>query len=44
MTLEAGDVILTGTGAGIAPVEPGDMMSVSISGIGVLNNPIWAEK
>jgi len=44
MTLEAGDVILTGTGAGIAPVEPGDMMSVSISGVGVLNNPIWAEK
>ncbi len=40
MTLAAGDVILTGTPAGIGPVQPGDEVSVSIQGIGVLTNPV----
>lgn len=38
MTLEPGDVILTGTPAGVGPVKPGDIMEVEIEGIGVLRN------
>lgn len=40
MTLEPGDVILTGTPAGIAPMEPGDIVEVEIEGIGKLVNKI----
>ncbi len=42
MTLEPGDLILTGTPSGIAPVEEGDVMEVEIEGIGVLKNPVKA--
>lgn len=38
ITLEPGDVIVTGTPDGIAPVIPGDEMTVSITGIGDLVN------
>ncbi|TAJ49375.1 MAG: DUF2437 domain-containing protein [Herbiconiux sp.] len=38
-TLLPGDVILTGTPAGIEPMESGDTVEVEISGIGVLSNP-----
>ncbi|MFB2581201.1 fumarylacetoacetate hydrolase family protein [Herbiconiux sp. P15] len=37
-TLLPGDVILTGTPAGVAPMESGDTVTVEISGIGVLEN------
>ncbi len=40
MTLEPGDVILTGTPAGIGPMQPGDEVSVEISGIGILRNSV----
>jgi 2-keto-4-pentenoate hydratase/2-oxohepta-3-ene-1,7-dioic acid hydratase in catechol pathway len=40
MTLEPGDVILTGTPAGVAPLVPGDTVEVEIEGIGVLRNPV----
>jgi 2-keto-4-pentenoate hydratase/2-oxohepta-3-ene-1,7-dioic acid hydratase in catechol pathway len=40
MTLEPGDVILTGTPAGVAPLRPGDLVEVEIEGIGVLRNPV----
>lgn len=40
MTLEPGDVIATGTPAGIAPVEPGDRIEVEVEGVGVLVNPV----
>lgn len=40
MTLEAGDVILTGTPAGVGPLQPGDRVSVEISGIGRLENEV----
>jgi 2-keto-4-pentenoate hydratase/2-oxohepta-3-ene-1,7-dioic acid hydratase in catechol pathway len=40
MTLEPGDVIATGTPAGIAPVEPGDVIEVEVEGVGVLTNPV----
>jgi 2-keto-4-pentenoate hydratase/2-oxohepta-3-ene-1,7-dioic acid hydratase in catechol pathway len=38
MTLEPGDVILTGTPAGVGAVEDGDRMEVEIPGVGVLVN------
>jgi 2-keto-4-pentenoate hydratase/2-oxohepta-3-ene-1,7-dioic acid hydratase in catechol pathway len=40
MTLEPGDVIATGTPAGIAPVEVGDVIEVEVEGIGVLVNRV----
>jgi 2-keto-4-pentenoate hydratase/2-oxohepta-3-ene-1,7-dioic acid hydratase in catechol pathway len=40
MTLEPGDLIATGTPAGIGPVAAGDVMEVSITGIGTLRNPV----
>ena len=40
MTLLPGDVILTGTPAGVSKVEPGDLMEVEIDGIGVLQNRV----
>ena len=43
VTLEPGDVIMTGTPSGVAPVSPGDVGEVEMSGIGVLRTPIVAE-
>lgn len=43
MTLEPGDVILTGTPKGISPVYPGDSIRCEISGLGVLENPVVAD-
>lgn len=40
MTLEPGDVILTGTPAGVGPLHAGDVVEVEIEGIGVLRNPV----
>ncbi|MFW5967355.1 MAG: fumarylacetoacetate hydrolase family protein [Persicimonas sp.] len=40
MTLHAGDVILTGTPAGVGPLEAGQVVSVEIDGIGRLENPV----
>ncbi len=42
MTLLPGDVILTGTPAGVGPVEAGQRVEVEIDGIGVLSNPFVA--
>jgi len=42
MTLLPGDVILTGTPAGVSPIEPGDLVSVQVEGIGELTNPVVA--
>lgn len=44
MTLEPGDVLLTGTPAGVGPLLPGDVVEVTIEGIGKLSNPVKAEK
>ena len=38
ITLEPGDVIATGTPAGVAPVKVGDIIEIDIPGIGVLRN------
>jgi 2-keto-4-pentenoate hydratase/2-oxohepta-3-ene-1,7-dioic acid hydratase in catechol pathway len=43
MTLVPGDVLLTGTPAGVGPLLPGDSVSVEIEGIGVLTNPVQAD-
>jgi 2-keto-4-pentenoate hydratase/2-oxohepta-3-ene-1,7-dioic acid hydratase in catechol pathway len=43
MTLEAGDVILTGTPAGIGILEAKDRVEIDIEGIGVLSNPVEKE-
>ncbi|MBZ0332536.1 fumarylacetoacetate hydrolase family protein [Halomonas sp. ANAO-440] len=40
MTLLPGDVILTGTPHGVGPVNSGDVMSVTIDGIGTLTNAL----
>ena len=40
MTLLPGDVILTGTPAGVGPIAAGDTVSVEIEGIGTLTNPV----
>ncbi len=40
MTLEPGDVIFTGTPAGIGPLTQGDTVEISIEGIGILRNAV----
>lgn len=40
MTLLPGDVIATGTPSGIAPIVAGDVVRVSIEGLGALENPV----
>jgi len=43
MTLEAGDMIWTGTPRGISHVYPGDVMRLEIDGLGFLENLVAAE-
>ncbi len=40
MTLEAGDLIATGTPAGVGPMQPGSTVTVEVEGIGALRNPV----
>jgi 2-keto-4-pentenoate hydratase/2-oxohepta-3-ene-1,7-dioic acid hydratase in catechol pathway len=40
MTLYPGDLILTGTPAGVAPMQPGDRVAITVAGIGTLANPV----
>lgn len=40
MTLLPGDLVLTGTPAGVGALAPGDKVDVSVEGIGVLSNPV----
>ncbi|MFO1463503.1 MAG: fumarylacetoacetate hydrolase family protein [bacterium] len=40
MTLEPGDIIITGTPSGVGPLENGDTVEVTIEGIGTLSNPV----
>ncbi|TCC21993.1 fumarylacetoacetate hydrolase family protein [Kribbella speibonae] len=39
-TLLPGDVVLTGTPAGVGPMLPGDEVSVSVEGLGTLTNKV----
>jgi 2-keto-4-pentenoate hydratase/2-oxohepta-3-ene-1,7-dioic acid hydratase in catechol pathway len=43
MTLYPGDLIATGTPSGVGPVVAGDVIEISIPGIGVLRNPVADE-
>lgn len=40
MTLEPGDLIATGTPAGVGPLSPGDTFEVEIPGVGILSNTV----
>ncbi|MBN1977378.1 MAG: fumarylacetoacetate hydrolase family protein [Anaerolineae bacterium] len=40
MTLEPGDVIMTGTPAGVSPIFEGDDVEVEVEGVGILKNPV----
>ncbi len=42
LTLEPGDVIATGSPAGVGPLVPGDVVEVEVPGVGVLRNPVIA--
>jgi 2-keto-4-pentenoate hydratase/2-oxohepta-3-ene-1,7-dioic acid hydratase in catechol pathway len=42
MTLEPGDLVATGTPAGVGPLRDGDLVEVEIPGVGVLRNPVTA--
>ncbi|MEV6065585.1 fumarylacetoacetate hydrolase family protein [Nocardia sp. NPDC052001] len=44
MTLLPGDVILTGTPAGVGPLQAGQSVSVTVEGIGTLTNPVAAKR
>jgi 2-keto-4-pentenoate hydratase/2-oxohepta-3-ene-1,7-dioic acid hydratase in catechol pathway len=43
MTLEAGDLVLTGTPSGVGPLNAGDRVEVSIPGLGLLANTVAPE-
>jgi len=43
MTLEPGDVVTTGTPAGVGPIRGGDVVEVEVEGVGVLRNEVRAE-
>ena len=43
ITLEPGDVILTGTPSGVGPLKPGDQVEVSIAGLGTLAHSVEAD-
>jgi len=43
MTLEPGDLVLTGTPSGVGPLQAGDVVEISIDGLGVLRNEFQPE-
>ncbi|MBA3533197.1 MAG: fumarylacetoacetate hydrolase family protein [Ardenticatenales bacterium] len=40
MTLEPGDIVMTGTPAGVGPLQAGDVVEVEVAGIGTLRNTV----
>jgi 2-keto-4-pentenoate hydratase/2-oxohepta-3-ene-1,7-dioic acid hydratase in catechol pathway len=44
MTLNPGDLISTGTPSGVGPLAPGDVVAVSIAGLGTLSNPVQSRE
>jgi 2-keto-4-pentenoate hydratase/2-oxohepta-3-ene-1,7-dioic acid hydratase in catechol pathway len=42
-TLEPGDLIPTGTPSGVGPVQPGDIVEVEVTGLGILRNSFASE-
>lgn len=43
ITLRPGDIIITGTPAGVGSIKPGDNMEIILEGVGILSNPVVAE-
>ena len=43
MTLEPGDVVATGTPAGVGPLHAGDVVEVELVGYSTVSNPVEAE-
>ena len=44
MTLLPGDIVSTGTPAGVGPLQPGDVVEVTVTGIGTLRNLVVAQE
>ncbi len=44
MTLVPGDVVATGTPAGVGPLRAGDVVEVVVGGVGTLRNPVIAQE
>jgi 2-keto-4-pentenoate hydratase/2-oxohepta-3-ene-1,7-dioic acid hydratase in catechol pathway len=42
MTLLPGDIVLTGTPAGVSPLTDGDTVTVRVESVGELSNPVVA--
>ena len=40
MTLEPGDIVATGTPAGVGPLKAGEVVEVTVEGVGTLRNPV----
>ncbi|MEO5579809.1 MAG: fumarylacetoacetate hydrolase family protein, partial [Gemmatimonadaceae bacterium] len=40
MTLEPGDIVATGTPAGVGPLAPGDVVEIEIEGLSKVSNPV----
>jgi 2-keto-4-pentenoate hydratase/2-oxohepta-3-ene-1,7-dioic acid hydratase in catechol pathway len=43
MTLEAGDLVLTGTPDGVGTLSPGDVVEVEIAGVSRVSNPVTSD-
>ena len=43
ITLEPGDLLLTGTPSGVGPLQPGDVVQITLPGLGSLENPFQPE-
>jgi 2-keto-4-pentenoate hydratase/2-oxohepta-3-ene-1,7-dioic acid hydratase in catechol pathway len=43
MTLMPGDLICTGTPEGVGPLVPGDVVEISVEGVGTLRNPVLSD-
>lgn len=44
MTLDPGDILMTGTPEGVGPLRPGDVCDIEIEGVGTLRNPVVASR
>jgi 2-keto-4-pentenoate hydratase/2-oxohepta-3-ene-1,7-dioic acid hydratase in catechol pathway len=44
VTLNAGDIIYTGTPGATAPMQPGDVVEIEVEGVGILRNRVVAAK
>jgi len=42
MTLEVGDLVITGTPAGVGALHPGDVVEVEVEGLSIVRNPVRA--